>query len=122
MLSNFLKSIFLSNSNKALFIASLFACFMFISSIVKLSTTHTQKNTFGFSHIENSINSLKIFSLFFSLSFLESVIFSRNFLLGRLFGAKHKAQATTGPSQGHLPASSIQILYFKDFFIFSKYT
>ncbi|MDR2411428.1 MAG: hypothetical protein LBD88_02360 [Candidatus Peribacteria bacterium] len=100
----------------------MFACLIFISSIIKLSTTHIQKNTFGFSHLENSINSLKIFSLFFSLNFLESVIFSRNFLFGRLFGAKDKAQATTLQSQGHLPASSIQILYFKAFFIFSKYT
>jgi hypothetical protein len=94
----------------------LFACFIFISSITKLSTTQTQKNTCGFFHLESSINSLNISSLFFSLSFFESVIFSRNFLFGKLFGTKVKAQATTGQSQGHLPASSIQILYF-NFFI-----
>jgi hypothetical protein len=90
---------------------------MFISSILKLSTTQTQKNTFGFSPLESSINSSNIFSLFFSLNFLESVIFSRNFLSGKLSEAKVKAQATTLQSQGHLPTSSIQILYFGDFFI-----
>jgi hypothetical protein len=40
-----------------------------------------------------------------------------NSLLGLFSGLRHKAQATTGPSQGHLPASSIQILYI-DIFLF----
>jgi hypothetical protein len=91
---------------------------MFISSITKLSTTHTQKNTFGFFHLENSISSLKISSLFLGVSFLLSVILAKKSLFGKLFGEKVKAQATTGQSQGHLPASSIQILYFKNFFMF----
>jgi len=87
---------------------------------MKLSTTPTQKNIFGFSHLDISTNSLKISSLFFAESFFESVNFSKKFLSFRLFGLKVKAQATTGPSQGHLPASSIQILYIDIFLVFSK--
>jgi hypothetical protein len=44
--------IFLKSSIKALLIASLFACLIFISSIKKLSTTQIQKNTFGFSQVD----------------------------------------------------------------------
>jgi hypothetical protein len=44
--------------------------------------------------------------------FLESVIFDKSDLEGKLSGQNVNAQATTLPSQGHLQASSIQILYF----------
>ncbi|MBT3853716.1 hypothetical protein HOF65_07280 [bacterium] len=49
------------------------------------------------------------------VNFFESFISSRNFLLGKLSESKHKAQATTDQSQGHLQASSIQIFIFPIF-------
>jgi len=114
-------SIFLDNSKIALLIASLFACLIFISSIIKLSTIQTQKNILGFLHLLISINSKYISSLFFSLNFLESFSLSINSVVGIFFGLKHNAQAETGQSQGHLPASSIQIVYLILGILFFKF-
>jgi hypothetical protein len=85
-------------------------------SIKKLSTIQTQKNNSGFFHKLFSISSSNNFSLFFSEIFLESQICFKNFLSGIFLGLKHKAQATTHPAQGHLPASSTQILYILIFY------
>jgi hypothetical protein len=79
---------------------------------MKLSTIHRPKNTWGFSHTLIATNSSYNFSLFFSVIFLLSLILARNSSHGIFSGLKHKAQAETGPNQGHLPASSIHIFIF----------
>ncbi len=61
---------------------------------------------------ENSISCLKSFSLFFSVSFFESLSSPIKAFEGRFCGLKVKATATTGPNHGPRPASSTQILYF----------
>jgi len=100
--------------------ASLFACLIFISSIIKLSTTQTQKNMFGefFNPVvEKLISSLKISFLFLCDNFLESFILEIKSLSGIFFLLKQNAHATTGQSHGHLPASSTQIIIFDINFI-----
>jgi len=61
--------------------------------------------------VENCINFVNNSSLFFSVSFFESLSSQRKLASKGLFLLKVRLHATTGQSQGHLPASSIQILY-----------
>jgi len=93
--------------------ASLFACLIFMSSIVKLSTIQTQKQILS---SQNRFISLeKISSLLLADIALEffsqktSLFFSFSSRLDK----KQKLQATTGPAQQPLQASSIQIIIQK---------
>jgi hypothetical protein len=56
-----------------------------------------------------------------AVNFLLSFSFSRNTLSGGFSGFIAKAAATTHQSQGHLPASSIQILYFCIFILLKNF-
>ena len=112
--------IFREISFRARFIASWVLRLIPNWSMKSLSTTQTQKKSVGTSFSLSRIISWNRFFLFFSESFLLSVICSRRWEDGGDCGLNARAHATTGPYHGPRPASSMPIFTCRFVFCIEK--